>query len=182
MSRDVIYTIGHGNRTATDIEAMLREVGVTTLVDVRRFPGSRRNPNLHRDELDRDMHALGIRYLWRGESLGGRRRPLATASRHPAWRNESFRSYADHTDTADFQLGLNELRGMSGPVAFMCAETLWWQCHRRIIADALTVAGVEVVHLLAPGKRQPHPLHSAIRVVDGRPVYDVGCSLLLGGQ
>lgn len=176
----MIYTIGHGNRTACDIEAMLREVGATTLVDVRRFPGSRRNPNLHRDELDRDMHALGIRYLWRGADLGGRRRPLASVSRHPAWRNESFRAYADHADTSAFRSGLDELRAMPGPVAFMCAETLWWQCHRRIIADALVAAGVPVVHLMAPGKRQAHALHPDARVVDGRPVYDRGRTLSLG--
>jgi uncharacterized protein (DUF488 family) len=122
--------------------------------------------------LERDLPALGIAYEW-CEALGGRRRRMA-GSRHSAWRNDAFGGYADHMDSEEFRTALDDVLGRL-PLAIMCAETLWWRCHRRLIADAATLAGVNVVHLLDVGKTQAHPLHPDVRPDDeGRPVYDGG--------
>ncbi|MHB1845133.1 MAG: DUF488 domain-containing protein [Deltaproteobacteria bacterium] len=174
--RPLVFTVGHGSRTTEEVAALLQAAGVRLLVDVRSFPSSRHSPWLARAGLAASLPPLGIDYRWMGESLGGRRRS-AVASRHPAWRVSAFRSYADHMDTPLFQEGLSRLEAMvreGPPLAFMCSETVWWRCHRRLIADALTVDGFAVVHLMAPGKLQPHPLNPALRIdASGRPVYDV---------
>ncbi len=152
---------------------MLRGAGIRSLVDVRTAPGSRRHPQFGKDALSETLAGTGIAYRWE-KDLGGWRRPRPD-SPHTALRSDQFRGYADHMETATFAAGLARL--MEGaartPTAFMCAETLWWNCHRRMIADALTVAGWEVVHLIGPGKTEPHRLHPALRVEDGSLVYDV---------
>ena len=172
-----VFTAGHGTRTTEELAGILREAGVDILVDVRRFPGSRRHPHFAREALERTLPELGVRYEWRGEELGGRR-SRAEASRHPAWRNDAFAGYADYMDTPEFRAALerleDEARAGASPCV-MCAETLWWRCHRRLIADALVLHGLEVVHLIQPGKSAPHPLNEAARAgADGFPVYDVG--------
>ena len=179
----VVFTVGHGNRSLEALLEVLRSAHVALLVDVRRTPGSRRHPHFGRETLEAALPGVGIEYSWRGEDLGGRREPSAGPSRHPAWRNSSFRSYDDHMDTPAFREALTRLQdeaALRAP-AVMCAETLWWNCHRRLIADALVVRGVEVTHLLAADKRQPHPLHPGARPdEDGWPVYDVGVTQTLG--
>jgi uncharacterized protein (DUF488 family) len=170
-----IFTIGHGNRTLDELVATLRAAGVERLCDVRRFPGSRRFPHFGRDALAEALPRAGIAYDFRGDALGGRRRPGAT-SRHPAWRDPSFRAYADHMDTPAFRDAVVRLMADAArqPLAFMCAETLWWQCHRRLIADAVALRGGEVIHLLGPGEQRPHVLHPDVRAGDdGWPVYDL---------
>jgi uncharacterized protein (DUF488 family) len=171
-----LFTVGHGNRTLDDLVATLRAAGVGRLVDVRRYPGSRRHPHFARAALEASIPQAGLLYDFRGDALGGRRTP-APASRHPAWREDAFRAYADYTDTPAFRAAvaaLEETAAAGPPLAFMCAETLWWQCHRRLIADALAVRGHEVVHLLRPDERRPHVLHPDLRVgPDGWPVYDL---------
>jgi uncharacterized protein (DUF488 family) len=141
-------------------------------VDVRTAPGSRLHPQFNRDALAGTLAAAGISYEWR-KDLGGFRRPRPE-SPHTAIRNDSFRGYADHMDTKEFADALSWLVETLGtePSAIMCSETLWWRCHRRMIADALTARGVEVVHLLR-GQREPHRLHPNARVVGGGLVYDV---------
>jgi uncharacterized protein (DUF488 family) len=170
-----VFTIGHGQRTTAELLDALREAGVRLLVDVRRFPGSRRHPHLARAELERALPAAGIAYSWRGDALGGRRGRPDHPTRHPAWRVEAFRNYADWMDDAAFRRALEQLEAdaTSTPLAIMCAETLWWRCHRRLIADALAVRGQRVLHIMAAGHEVPHPLHPALRVVRGRPVYDL---------
>jgi uncharacterized protein (DUF488 family) len=172
-----VWTVGHGARELEGFIDVLRSARIELLVDVRMFPGSRRHPHFSRESLAASLHGIGIRYDWRGEALGGRRKG-AEASRHPAWRNDSFRAYADHMDTPLFRDALAQLQdeATSGTrLAVMCAETLWWKCHRRLIADALTVHGYEVVHLITPDEHSPHKLHDALRTDDdGLPVYDVG--------
>jgi uncharacterized protein (DUF488 family) len=171
-----LFTIGHGNRSAGELAAMLAEHSVVLLVDVRRFPGSRRFPHLSRGALALGLPALGVAYRWSGEALGGRRRPVPV-TRHPAWRQPAFRAYADHMDTVEFRVAFTGLIQAAAevPTAIMCAETLWWRCHRRLIADAATLAGTSVVHLLGPGSSQPHPLAPFVRAgEDGWPVYDLG--------
>lgn len=168
------FTVGHGTRTTEELVAVLRSAGVVRLIDVRRHPGSRRHPQLAETALRKSLPDLDVAYEWWGEELGGRRKGVAH-TRHPAWRNDSFRAYADYTDTAEFRHAIERLEETRGPLAVMCAETLWWRCHRRLIADALTVRGHDVVHLVDPRIRQPHRLHPALRVGDdGWPVYDVG--------
>jgi uncharacterized protein (DUF488 family) len=153
-----LYTVGHGARTTDALVAVVASAGVEVVIDVRRFPGSRRHPHFAREALAEDLPARGVAYEWRGEELGGRRRP-AEPTRHPEWRDEGFRGFADYTDTPDFHAALARLLDDAArrPIAVMCAETLWWRCHRRLIADASLDAGTEVVHLLDVGKTQPHP-------------------------
>jgi uncharacterized protein (DUF488 family) len=173
-----IFTVGHGTRAASELVATLHDAGIGRLVDVRRFPGSRRNRHFAREALERWIPDAGISYEWRGEDLGGRRSSAKSPTRHPAWRNAGFGSYADYMDTPRFAAALEQLEQDAAhppPLAIMCAETLWWRCHRRLISDALTLGGHEVVHLVRVGERQPHKLHPAVRADEtGRPVYDVG--------
>ena len=167
-----LFTVGHGRRSLPELAAVLADAGVSLLVDVRRFPGSRRHPHLARANLEAQLPTLGVAYEW-CEALGGRRRRVA-GSRHTAWRNDAFAAYADHMDTPEFRLALDDLLDRL-PLAVMCAETLWWRCHRRLIADAATLAGAQVTHLLDVGRAQPHRLHPGVRPdAEGRPVYDGG--------
>jgi uncharacterized protein (DUF488 family) len=173
------YTVGHGNRTLDELATVLRSAGVGRLVDVRRYPASRRHPHFSQPALEAELPALGVEYAWRGEELGGRRRPLDPIStRHPGWDHDAFRGYADFTDSAPYRAAVERLAAEAEddpPLAFKCAETLWWRCHRRLIADSLTTRGVAVVHLLDVGKIQRHAPPPMMRVgEDGWPVYDVG--------
>jgi uncharacterized protein (DUF488 family) len=172
----IIHTIGHGTKTSDELTAVLLAAKVEKLVDVRRHPGSRRHPHFSREQLEQTLPRAAIEYEWWGESLGGRRRG-DPESRHPAWRNASFRAYADHMDTAEFRSSLVELERVAEAraTAIMCSETLWWNCHRRLIADALTLRGSEVVHIMGVDDLQSHKLHPSVRKDDeGWPVYDVG--------
>ena len=168
-----IWSIGHGARPAEELVAVLREAAIRSLVDVRTAPGSRRHPQFGKDALAASLDAAGIGYRWE-QDLGGWRRP-SPDSPHAALRSEQFRGYADYMETAAFAAALHQLEeeARTGPTAFMCAETLWWNCHRRMISDALTVAGWDVLHLLGPGKSEPHRLHPALRVDGDRLIHDV---------
>ena len=178
----ILYTVGHGVRSTDELVAVLRAAGVERLVDVRRFPGSRRNPHLSREALAAD---LPLAYEWWGEELGGRRsRPKDRPTRHPAWRNEAFQAYADYMDTEPFRTALQRLLAEADAdhtaTAVMCAETVWWRCHRRLIADAAVSQGAEVVHLLDVGTTQPHKASDGLRIDDdGWPVYDLGPQTIL---
>lgn len=175
-----VYTVGHGARTAEAFLAVLRAARVGTLVDVRRFPGSRLHPQFGREALATALSAAGIRYEWQGEALGGRRsrRP---DSRHNALYNASFGGYADHTDTSEYRdavVALAERAAAGERLAVMCAETPWWRCHRSFIADTLVMRGCPVVHLMEVGRQQEHRMHPTVRPGDdGWPVYDVADTL-----
>ena len=175
----ILHTVGHGSRSLDELLATLHAASIGRLVDVRRFPGSRRHPHFARASLETELPRTGIVYDFRGDALGGRRQATGP-SRHPAWREPSFRAYADYMDTPVFRAALAALEDTAAagpPLAFMCAETLWWQCHRRLIADALTVRGAEVLHLIGTAPARPHVLHPDLRVDDeGRPVYDLHVS------
>jgi len=169
-----IWTIGHGARPIEQLLAMLRGARVVTLVDIRTFPGSRRHPQFGQAALRASLTEGGIAYMHL-PGLGGRREPQA-GSPHTALRVDAFRGYADHMSSVEFGHDLGQLVAVASATttAYMCAETLWRRCHRRMLSDALTVAGWEVTHLLDVGKTEPHRLWDVARVVDGGLVYDGG--------
>ena len=175
----VVFTVGHGARPVEAFVAVLVDAPVTLLVDIRRYPGSRRHPQFGRTALATALDRAGIRYEWRGEALGGRR-SRAGASRHTALRVPAFAAYADHMDTVEFRSAVTTLvaRAARERLAVMCAETVWWQCHRMLVADALAMRGATVVHLLDVGHRQAHRPHPTVRRgPDGWPGYDVADTL-----
>ena len=166
-----VWTIGHSTRPIEMFVSLLAIHGLQTIADVRRFPGSRRQPQYGQLALDATLSAHGLQYRWL-PLLGGRRRPMPD-SKNVAWRNASFRGYADHIRTAEFARGLAELLELAAAArtAVMCAELVWWRCHRALIADVLHVRGIEVIHILDGGKTVVHPLTSAARVIDGQLTY-----------
>jgi uncharacterized protein (DUF488 family) len=172
-----IWTVGHGARPVAELVADLRSAGIERLIDVRTAPGSRKHPQFGQVPLTEALAAAGIAYVWR-KDLGGWRKPKPD-SRHLALESAAFRGYADHMETEEFERALRWLIETSGstPTAFMCAESLWWRCHRRMIADALTARSIEVMHLMPGGKAQPHNLHPAARLDGLHVVYDVSAKL-----
>ena len=167
-----IWTIGHSTRSINDFISLLEENGIMLLADVRSWPGSKRYPQFNREALADSLNAHGIRYEHFPE-LGGRRKPKPD-SRNTAWRNASFRAYADHMETEEFQKGIERLlavAGEAGPAAIMCAEAVWWRCHRSLISDYLKWRGIGVMHILDANKTQPHPFTSAAHIVDGKLTY-----------
>jgi uncharacterized protein (DUF488 family) len=168
-----IWTIGHSTRTIDDFISLLKENEINLLADVRAFPGSRRYPHFNKDALAESLNAHGIRYEHFPE-LGGKRKSKPD-SRNAAWRNASFRGYADYMETEQFQSGIERLLDVAaeaGPTAIMCAEAVWWRCHRSLIADYLKARGVEVLHVLGANKLEPHPYTSAARIVNGELSYE----------
>ncbi|MGO4552194.1 DUF488 family protein [Lysobacter sp. 2RAF19] len=166
-----LWTIGHSTREWAVFVGMLDAAGIRTLVDVRRFAGSRRNPQFSGETMARTLPQAGIAYVPMVD-LGGRRTP-AEDSPNTRWRNASFRGYADYMETLgyrDARVALARLAGAS-PTAVMCAEAMWWQCHRGLISDDFKADGWEVVHLLSPGRSEEHPYTGAALIVDGRLSY-----------
>src|SRR5207247_1185725 len=148
-----IWTIGHSTRTIDEFISLLKENEIKLLVDVRAWPGSRRYPQFNKDALAESLSAHGIRYEHFLE-LGGRRRPRSD-SKNTAWRNASFRGYADYMETEEFHKGVERLLGLAreaGRVAIMCAEAVWWRGHRSLISDYLIVRGIEVMRILVAKK------------------------------
>jgi uncharacterized protein (DUF488 family) len=168
-----VFTIGHSIRPIEELLALLAEHGVEVLMDVRRFPGSRRHPQFSRDALAGALGAAGIKYMHEPR-LGGRR-TARPGSPHTAWRVEAFRAYADHMETPEFQEALEGLIRLSRntTVAILCAEAVPWRCHRRLISDALVARGIEVRHILGPGWADRHEIDPNARVLEGgrRLVY-----------
>jgi uncharacterized protein (DUF488 family) len=167
-----IWTIGHSTRTIEEFIGALQANGIKLVVDVRLLPGSKRYPQFNKEELAKSLRQDGIGYE-HFPGLGGRRKAWKD-SHNTAWRNESFRGYADHMETAEFARGIARLQKMAdhhGATAIMCAEVVWWRCHRSLIADYLKAHGAEVIHIIDASKTEPHPFTSAARIVDGRLSY-----------
>jgi hypothetical protein len=164
-----VLAIGHSTRPIEELLELLRAAGVRTLADIRTVPRSRANPQYEGPALARALEGAGIRYAWL-KRLGGLRKPRRD-SRNAAWRNASFRGYADHMSTPDFAEGLRELAALAraGPVAVMCAEAVPWRCHRSLLSDALLARGVLVEHITGRGKTRPHRLTPFARI-EGREV------------
>ena len=169
-----IYTIGHSTRPIGEFIALLRQHGVRAVADIRTIPKSRRNPQYHRDALAASLEEAGIVYC-AIPALGGRRRARPDTV-NTAWRNASFRGYADHMQTPEFAAGLDALLAIARdtPVAIMCAEAVPWRCHRSLVADALLVRGIAVVDILGPRSARPHTLTPWARVDGTRVTYPGG--------
>ena len=174
-----IWTVGHSTRTIDEFVSLLMANEIKILADVRAWPGSKRYPQFNKDALAESLSAHGIRYEHFPE-LGGKRKSKPD-SRNTAWRNASFRGYADYMETEEFQKGIERLRDVAaqaGPTAIMCAEAVWWRCHRSLISDYLKARGVEVLHILGANKVELHPYTPAARSMNGELSYEADASLL----
>jgi len=167
-----LWTIGHSTRKIDQFTSLLEENGIKLVVDVRSLPGSKRYPQFNKEALAQSLRERGIRYEHLPE-LGGRRKARED-SRNTAWRNASFRGYADYMETEEFHQGVERLLDLaneSGQTTIMCAEAVWWRCHRALISDYLKARGIEIMHILDLNKSEPHPFTSAARIVNGELSY-----------
>jgi len=167
-----LYTIGHSTRSLDELLSALKAHAIETLVDIRAFPMSRRLPHFNRDSLERSLAQHGIRYLWM-KDLGGYRKSTGPDSPHTALRNASFRNYADYTLTSEFERAVAELIEIASGsrTAYMCAERVYFRCHRMIVSDWLVAHGHEVLHIDALGPTRPHKLFNEARMIDGKMIY-----------
>jgi uncharacterized protein (DUF488 family) len=167
-----LYTIGHSTRALDEFITILRVHSIKTLVDIRSFPMSRRLPHFNRDALEKSLQEAGIRYIWLKE-LGGRRKKIRDDSPNVALRNDSFRNYADYMLTEEFQRGVDELINLAGQsrTAYMCAERVYFHCHRMLVSDWLVAHGHEVLHIDGTGPVKTHRLMAEARVMDGQVLY-----------
>jgi uncharacterized protein (DUF488 family) len=166
--RVVVHTVGHSVLALPDFLALLARHGIRAIADVRRYPASRRHPHFERDALAAALADAGLVYRW-FPGAGGRRTPRPD-SPHVAWRNASFRAYADHMDTAEFTDELGRILALAAesPTAVMCAEAVPWRCHRQLLADALVARGVDVRHVVGAAAAAPHGLTPFARVIGPR--------------
>jgi uncharacterized protein (DUF488 family) len=167
-----LYTIGHSTRTLEELIETLRAHQIRTLVDIRAFPMSRRLPQFNRDSLAETLPAASIRYVWM-KALGGYRKKILEDSPNIAMRNDSFRNYADYMLTADFEGAVDELVRLAEevPTAYMCAERVYFHCHRMLVSDWLVAHGHEVLHIDGTGPVRPHKLTAEARMIEGRLIY-----------
>lgn len=166
-----IFTIGHSTRALEEFIALLNAFQIEAIADVRRFPGSRKFPHFNQENISRSLHAHDIAY-YHFEELGGRRK-ASGESKKTAWRNKSFQGYADYMDTESFQEAVTGLKDVAEKyvTAIMCAEAVWWRCHRSLIADSLKQAGWEVIHILDFKKNHEHNFTSPAHIVQGKLFY-----------
>jgi len=169
--KTIVWTLGHSTRSWEEFVSLLQAYQLQAVADVRRLPGSRRLPQFDQETMAENLERMGIAYRW-FPKLGGRRRALKE-SRNTGWRNASFRGYADHLASEEFAEGLAELIDLAQQerTTLMCAEAVWWRCHRRLIADVLVLRGIEVIHILDATHSTPHTHTPPARIVDGELVY-----------
>jgi len=167
-----LYTIGHSTRTLDEFLVALQAHSIQTLADIRSFPMSRRLPHFNRGSLEKTLPAAGVRYIWLKE-LGGRRGKIRDDSPNVALRNDSFRNYADYMLTENFQRGIAELTQLAeqAPTAYMCAERVYFHCHRMLVSDWLVAHGHEVLHIDGTGPVKNHELLAEARILDGQVIY-----------
>jgi uncharacterized protein (DUF488 family) len=168
----LLYTIGHSTRSLDELVETLQVHAIETLVDIRAFPMSQRLPQFNRESLEKSLPAAGIRYVWM-KALGGYRKKSREDSPNVALRNESFRNYADYMLTAEFKNAMGELVVLAGEsrTAYMCAERVYFRCHRMLVSDWLVAHGHEVMHIDGSGPAKPHSLTAEARVIDGELIY-----------
>jgi uncharacterized protein (DUF488 family) len=169
---NTIWTVGHSNRTFDEFIACLRAHDIRFLADVRRYPGSGKYPHFNMGPLAESLEANNIGYLHM-VNLGGRRKTNASSS-NTGWRNLSFRAYADYMETPEFTQAITDLLNIASKTktAYMCSEALWWQCHRRLISDYLTVREWKVLHILSAGKTAAHTFMEPAKMVNGKLTYE----------
>jgi len=167
-----LYTIGHSTRTIENLVSALQAHGIKTLVDIRAFPASRRLPHFNREALEQSMQAAGIQYVWM-KGLGGYRKKLREDSPNTGLRNASFRNYADYMLTPEFEESIENLLHMAetAPTSYMCAERVWFQCHRMLVSDWLVAHGHTVLHIDAEGPPKSHRLTAEARLIGNQVVY-----------
>ena len=167
-----LFTVGHSTRSLEELIEVLQAHGIQTLVDIRSFPMSRRLPHFNRESLEKSLPEAGIRYVWIKE-LGGRRKKIRDDSPNVALRSPGFRNYADYMLTEEFEQATRELLQLAehSPTAYMCAERLYFRCHRMLVSDWLVAHGHEVLHIDGTGPTKPHQLMDDARVIDGRVIY-----------
>ena len=167
-----LYTIGHSTRTLDELIEALQAHSIQTLVDIRSMPMSRRLPHFNRESLEKALPAAGIQYVWLKE-LGGRRKKIRADSLNVALRNDSFRNYADYMLTEDFERGIAGLIRLAeqSRTAYLCAERVYFRCHRMLVSDWLVAHGHKVLHIDATGPVKPHKLMEEARLVDGQLIY-----------
>ncbi len=170
-----LYTIGHSTRTLEELIQALDAHGIKLLVDIRSFPASRRLPHFNLESLERELPAYGIDYLWM-KALGGRRRKLRDDSPNTGLHNQSFRNYADYMLTTEFTDAAAQLRqlAVSRPTAIMCAERMYFQCHRMLVSDYFAAQGDLVLHIIDARHVREHRLTREARAVDGGVIYNAG--------
>ena len=168
-----VYTIGHGSRPVAELIELLKNAEIACVVDVRAYPASRRHPQFCREALKNSLALAGIRYVWEGDALGGRRHGVKS-SRHTALKSEGFRAYADHMMTVAYREGLRRVvdLGLKARTAILCAERLPSHCHRNLIADSLVACGHRVAHLVGPNQTLTHELSPLARHSGDNLVYD----------
>jgi uncharacterized protein (DUF488 family) len=168
----LLYTVGHSTRSFDDLIEALQAPAIKTLVDIRAFPMSRRLPQFNRESLENTLPSAGIRYVWM-KALGGYRKKIRKDSPNVALRNQSFRNFADYMLTAEFACAIAELVAMAthSPTAYMCAERLYFRCHRMLVSDWLVAHGHVVMHIDGTGPVKPHKLTAEARIVDGELIY-----------
>ncbi len=176
---ETIWTVGHSTRSLDVFLDLLARYRIEAIADVRRFPGSRRHPHFASEALAASLPAHGIDYQWL-PALGGRRK-VQPGSPNTAWRNASFQGYADHLASAEFATGLAGLMNMAAHkrTAMMCAEAVWWRCHRSLISDLLKIGGVEVIHIIDAAHSTSHSYTSAASIVNGKLSYAAAQAELL---
>jgi uncharacterized protein (DUF488 family) len=167
-----LYTIGHSTRTLDELISVLQAHSIQKLVDIRTFPMSRRLPHFNREALEKSLAAAGIEYVWL-PALGGRRKKIREDSPNVALRNDSFRNYADYMLTPEFENGIAELLKLAerGSTAYMCAERVYFRCHRMLVSDWLVAHGHVVLHIDDEKPPKPHKLMPEARIVEGKVIY-----------
>jgi len=168
----VIFTIGHSTRPLDELISVLKAHRIETLVDIRSFPMSRRLPHFNRESLEKSLPEAGIRYVWM-KDLGGRRKKILTDSPNVALRNDSFRNYADYMLTPEFEHAAKELvaTAETSRTAYMCAERVYFRCHRMLVSDWLVAHGHEVLHIDDEKPPRPHKLMAEARIEHGKLIY-----------
>lgn len=168
----VIWTIGHSTRSLEEFLALLDSFNIKVLADIRTFPGSRRYPHFNKSSLAQELKKHGIQYYHFLE-LGGRRKPKSDSA-NTAWRNTSFKGYADYMETDDFRQGIERLEkyGLENATAYMCSEAVWWRCHRSLVSDYLKTKGWQVMHIMDVGKATEHPFTKPAKVIQGSLFYN----------
>ena len=167
-----LYTIGHSTHSLEQFVELLQQHHIGVLADIRRFPGSRKFPHFNRENLAAALPEAGIEYYWL-EALGGRRKSKTVSSLNLGLRNESFRNYADYMLTEEFRSAIQQLLNLAAdkPTAYMCSESVFWRCHRRLVSDYLLVQGTIVQHIMPNGALRPHTLTEGAQVKGGQLTY-----------